>query len=702
MKTSSGVEGIARIEIQKRIDLIQIIIYMGFPKILIESRPRGIEELQMNLQKEFNSVNRKLNIDITRIEKPYGNPNILAEFIAGQLKNRVSFCKAMKKAIELTEQAYTKGIQVQIAGRIDEKEITRVGWIKEGRVPLQTIRAKIDYCSYTVRTIYGLLVLMAKRKCGHHSVNRRTAEVGNGFDPRDPRDVEIERLQQRIHELELQHEDQWSSKHTWDQDEGNPFSYVRGRRDRHGVDRQEDPLRSLGLRVEIPEFVSKSHPDDFIDWLSTVKRIFDLRDVPKKLKVKVVAMKLRQHTSLWWDHVKKQRYLAGKKLFWITNFSQGTFTVEEFINKFDRYVCGATQMKWKSILLLGNSSKAPRCYKCQGLGHYSREYPNQKIVSFVEEESEVIYDIDGNDVDESLEIELLYPDQGESLVIQRVLSVLTSKSIDDYSWHRNNIFRTKCTSKGKPSEVDSALVLNRLDFENVAKISPLVFVLVVEKANKVASAIPSLMQPLLMKFVDVVPEEIPPGLPMIKTIDEHLSHLRKVFSILREQKLHANRNKCHFLVDVVTFLGNVLLTKDCEGCSSGIKRCKIFHIAKTHGTNAGLYTPLLVHEAPWEEVNLDFVLGLPRTQCNKYYVMVVVDRQTEVTNRSLGNLPRNLNEEHPKQWDLMLPQAEFAYNQLPKRTIGKTLFEIVYGRDHITPFDLIPILEKEPLNVDAD
>nr|AEX99553.1 ribosomal protein S3 [Chrysanthemum indicum] len=157
MKTSSGVEGIARIEIQKRIDLIQIIIYMGFPKILIESRPRGIEELQMNLQKEFNSVNRKLNIAITRIEKPYGNPNILAEFIAGQLKNRVSFRKAMKKAIELTEQADTKGIQVQIAGRIDGKEIARVEWIREGRVPLQTIRAKIDYCSYTVRTIYGVL-----------------------------------------------------------------------------------------------------------------------------------------------------------------------------------------------------------------------------------------------------------------------------------------------------------------------------------------------------------------------------------------------------------------------------------------------------------------------------------------------------------------------------------------------------------------
>ena len=156
-KTSSGVEGIARIEIQKRIDLIQVIIHMGFPKLLIENRPKGVEDLKLNVQKELNCVNRKLNIAITRIAKPYGDPNILAEFIAGQLKSRVSFRKAMKKAIELTEQAETKGIQIQIAGRIDGKEIARIEWIREGRVPLQTIHAKIDYCAYTVRTIYGVL-----------------------------------------------------------------------------------------------------------------------------------------------------------------------------------------------------------------------------------------------------------------------------------------------------------------------------------------------------------------------------------------------------------------------------------------------------------------------------------------------------------------------------------------------------------------
>nr|YP_009994480.1 ribosomal protein S3 [Cuscuta pedicellata]QNP08627.1 ribosomal protein S3 [Cuscuta pedicellata] len=155
--TSLGTEGIARIYIQKRLDLIQIIIFMGFPKIFIENRPQGIEELQKDLQKKLNFVNRKLNIAITKIEKPYGNPNILAEFIAGQLKNRVSFRKAMKKAIELAEQADTKGIQVQIAGRLDGKEIARVEWIREGRIPRQTIQAKFDYCCYPVRTIYGVL-----------------------------------------------------------------------------------------------------------------------------------------------------------------------------------------------------------------------------------------------------------------------------------------------------------------------------------------------------------------------------------------------------------------------------------------------------------------------------------------------------------------------------------------------------------------
>nr|YP_010475785.1 ribosomal protein S3 [Corydalis retingensis]UVH70072.1 ribosomal protein S3 [Corydalis retingensis] len=152
---------ISRIEIQKSSDVIKVVIYTSFPdlpKFLRKGKPQRIKELQTNVAKGFHSVNHKLNIAITIITKPYGQPTILAEYIANQLKERVAFRKAMKTAIELPiREGNTKGIQVQIAGRIDGKEIARVEWIREGRVPLQTIRAKIDYCSYTVRMVYGVL-----------------------------------------------------------------------------------------------------------------------------------------------------------------------------------------------------------------------------------------------------------------------------------------------------------------------------------------------------------------------------------------------------------------------------------------------------------------------------------------------------------------------------------------------------------------
>ncbi|GJX10699.1 reverse transcriptase domain-containing protein, partial [Tanacetum coccineum] len=94
-------------------------------------------------------------------------------------------------------------------------------------------------------------------------------------------------------------------------------------------------------------------------------------------------------------------------------------------------------------------NNASRCYKCSGLGHYACDCPNLKTLAFVPDDADPIYDTDViPEVDEPGD-ELVYPGRGEALVIQRVLNVAVSKSVDDNSWLRNNIFRTKCTSKGK-------------------------------------------------------------------------------------------------------------------------------------------------------------------------------------------------------------------------------------------------------------
>ncbi|KAL5645765.1 hypothetical protein ACJX0J_002177 [Zea mays] len=119
MESDSSSEVITHIEIQKEIDTIHVIIHIGFPNLL--KKKGAIEELEKDLQKEVNSVNQRLNIAIEKVKEPYRQPNILAEYIAFQLKNRVSFRKAMKKAIELTKKADIKGIKIQIAGLLGVK-----------------------------------------------------------------------------------------------------------------------------------------------------------------------------------------------------------------------------------------------------------------------------------------------------------------------------------------------------------------------------------------------------------------------------------------------------------------------------------------------------------------------------------------------------------------------------------------------------
>ncbi|KAG6540746.1 hypothetical protein Mapa_017882 [Marchantia paleacea] len=97
IKNSSNYGGIARIEIQRKTDLIQVEIYTGFPALLVESRGQGIEQLKLNVQNILSSGDRRLRMTLIEIAKPYGEPNILAEYIALQLESRVAFRRTMKK-----------------------------------------------------------------------------------------------------------------------------------------------------------------------------------------------------------------------------------------------------------------------------------------------------------------------------------------------------------------------------------------------------------------------------------------------------------------------------------------------------------------------------------------------------------------------------------------------------------------------------
>lgn len=214
--------------------------------------------------------------------------------------------------------------------------------------------------------------------------SRRFAAGGNDYEERDPRDAEIERLRQRVHELETntfyRYDERVGSMATNsvvdeydDRDDGYDNLFARRDHRQHQShhrhhrphlrqpQQQVDPLRSLGLCTEIPEFEGKLQPDEFLDWIRTVERIFDLRDIPDNLKVKLVEIKLKKYASLWWDHVQTQRYREGKhkvdtwdkmkrllraKFLPVTykqdayldyqTHKQGSLSVEELISEFER------------------------------------------------------------------------------------------------------------------------------------------------------------------------------------------------------------------------------------------------------------------------------------------------------------------------------------------------------------------------------
>jgi len=158
INTISQTNSIANVQINRNglNDQIQLNIETGKPGILVGDMGAGLENLLNNIKKRL-PESRQLTINVFEVEKVDLNASLLANLVAEQLEKRVAFRRAIREALQRAQKQNVKGIKIQVSGRLNGAEIARSEWIREGRVPLQTLRADIDYATQEANTIYGVL-----------------------------------------------------------------------------------------------------------------------------------------------------------------------------------------------------------------------------------------------------------------------------------------------------------------------------------------------------------------------------------------------------------------------------------------------------------------------------------------------------------------------------------------------------------------
>jgi small subunit ribosomal protein S3 len=148
--------GIADIRIERKADQIDLTIHTARPGVVVGRGGSGIEQLRLGLQQALGG-NRQIRVNVVEVARVDAEAALIAEFIVQQLEKRVSFRRVVRQAIQRAQRAEVKGIKIQIGGRLNGAEIARSEWVREGRVPLHTLRADIDYAYRTAKTIYGIL-----------------------------------------------------------------------------------------------------------------------------------------------------------------------------------------------------------------------------------------------------------------------------------------------------------------------------------------------------------------------------------------------------------------------------------------------------------------------------------------------------------------------------------------------------------------
>ncbi|OGP61299.1 MAG: 30S ribosomal protein S3 [Deltaproteobacteria bacterium RBG_13_49_15] len=146
--------GISRIEIERSSNRIKLRIYTSRPGIVIGKKGTEIAQLKKELEKKVSS---EVLIDIQEVRKPEIDAQLVAESVALQIERRVAFRRAMKRSVSSAMRFGAKGIKIICSGRLAGAEMARTEWYKEGRIPLHTLRADIDYGFTEARTTYGAI-----------------------------------------------------------------------------------------------------------------------------------------------------------------------------------------------------------------------------------------------------------------------------------------------------------------------------------------------------------------------------------------------------------------------------------------------------------------------------------------------------------------------------------------------------------------
>ncbi len=144
--------GVSRVVIERPAKRARVTIYTARPGVVIGKKGGDIEKLRSELSA---MTNTDVHLNIIEIRKPEIDANLIAENIAQQLSRRVAFRRAMKRAVQSAMRLGALGIRINCAGRLGGAEIARTEWYREGRVPLHTLRADIDYGESTAQTTYG-------------------------------------------------------------------------------------------------------------------------------------------------------------------------------------------------------------------------------------------------------------------------------------------------------------------------------------------------------------------------------------------------------------------------------------------------------------------------------------------------------------------------------------------------------------------